>query len=100
MPERVVADRGQEVDPGAETRRADRLVRPLAAVVGAEGAADDGLPRLGHPLELDGEPDPVAADDRDPRHAADPMQGGARPKTGSSYANVFVTSYAAPRAAS
>ena len=70
VPERVVADRGEEVDLRAEPRRADRLVRALAAVVAAEGAADDRLPRLRHAVELDRQADPVAAHDRDPRHGA------------------------------
>ena len=68
VPERVVADRREEVDLGAEPRRADRLVRALAAVVAAERAADDRLPRLRHAVELDRQADPVAAHDRDPRH--------------------------------
>src|SRR5436190_55342 len=53
VPERVVADGGQEVDLSAEPRGADRLVRALAAVVGAERTADHRLAGRRQPLELD-----------------------------------------------
>src|SRR5439155_16454852 len=74
VPERVVADRGQEVHPSAETRRADSLVRTLAAVVGAEPAPDDRLPGLGNPVELDRQADPVAAQHCDTRHESHPTE--------------------------
>ena len=74
MPECVAADGREEVDRRAEARSPDRLVRALAAVVDAEGAADHRLPRAGHALELDREADPVASDDRDLRHAGDSME--------------------------
>ena len=83
--ERVVADRREEVDLGPEPRAADRLVRALAAVVAPERAADHRLPRSGHAVKLDRQADPVAPDDRDPRHGANLLArratSGARHRT-------------------
>ena len=68
LPELVVADGRQEVDVGTEARATHRLVRALAAVIAPERAPDHRLPRVGHAVELDRQADPVAPDDRDPRH--------------------------------
>ncbi len=67
--EGVCPDSGQDADVGSQPRRADRLVRAFPAVVGSEQVADHGLAAVGHALGPEREPNSVAADDRDPRHA-------------------------------
>src|SRR5262249_7903483 len=68
--ERVLADRCEKRDPGAETGRADRLVRALPAVVAPEQVADPRLAGRRRAVDEKREPDAVAADDRDARHAS------------------------------
>jgi hypothetical protein len=46
-------------------------------VVAPEGPSDHRLPRIGHAIELDRQADPVAPDDRDPRHESN-LTGPAR----------------------
>ena len=65
----VLTDGREQRDLRAESRRSDRLIRSLAAVVGAKERPDHRLPTLGRTRGAERQPDAVAADHRDPWHA-------------------------------